>query len=78
MAKIHHRLAGRGEILPGELIDPPARLHDDAGLAHLHDVLEGVVVFAAGHLRQFVNRPRLAAGQFPQHLPAGGMADGGE
>ena len=76
MAAIHHGLAGHGEIGLGHFIQPAAPLHRQPGPAQHGEMLEGVVVAAAGDLGHLINGARFAVAQGPEHLPAGGMAEG--
>ena len=70
MPVIQDRLAGRWKILLWDLVNPPAPALDKSAVEQLGQMLGRVVVAATGHLGQFGNRPRLAAGQFLEHLPA--------
>jgi len=73
MPVIQDRLAGRWNILLGDLVDPPAPALDEAAVEQLGQMLGGVVVAATGHLGQFGNRARFATGQFLEHLPAAAL-----
>ena len=78
MPVIQDRLAGRGQILPGDLVNPPAPALHKTAVEQLGQMLGGVVVAATGHRGQFGNRPRLAAGQFLEHLPAAPVPQRGD
>jgi len=75
MTVIHHGLAGRGKIRLGNVVKPSAPLHHEAGLAQAAEVATGIRVSAAGDGGEFGDGPRLAAGQFAEHLPARGVAE---
>ena len=70
MPVIQDRLAGLWNILLRDLVNPPAPALDESAVEQLGQMLGRVVIAATGHLGQFSNRARLAAGQFLEHLPA--------
>ena len=70
MPVIQDRLAGRGQILLGDLVNPPAPALDETAVEQLGQMLGRVVVAATSHLGQFGNRARLATGQFLEHFPS--------
>jgi hypothetical protein len=75
VAEIHMGLAGRREIMRGQLAEPAASPHHQPGLAHDDQMFHGAVVAASARRRQFADRARVAVGQFAQHLPAGIVAE---
>ena len=70
MPVIQDRLAGHGNILLRNLVNPPAPALHETAVEQLGQMLGRVGVAATGHLGQFGNRARLATGQFLEHLPA--------
>jgi len=77
VAVIHHELAGRGEILFRDLIEPPASTYHQSGFEQSGQMLGGVVVAGAGDFGHLVNGARFATAQFLEHLPPLGMSEGG-
>ncbi len=78
MAEVHDGLAGRRQILAHELVDASASLLHQPRLAQDLQMFDAAGVAATAHRRQFGNRPRFAAGQFLEHLPARHLVDGSE
>lgn len=78
MPVIQDRLAGRWNILLRNLVNPPAPALHEAAVEQLGQMLGRVVVAATGHLGQFGNSARLAAGQFLEHLPAAPVPQRGD
>ena len=78
MAVIHDGLAGRRQILPGNLIQVAASHNYQPGFAHQLQMLGRVVITATGHGGDFTNRPRFARAQFLEDFPAPLVAEGND
>jgi len=77
MAKIHERFAGRGQVLLGNVVKLSVSLLKHARRAHHRQMFHGAFVAAPARLRQFGNRPRLAARHRLEHFPSPRMSENG-